>query len=263
MADPGVTAACLARYYDLDLEDDPGDLDLYRAMAERTGGPILELAAGSGRLAVPLARSGYAVTAVDNDPAMLLRAEQAWAATRRPAGRRGAGSLELVDADLTTLALDGRYGLAFIGLNSLMLLDLDAQRQALRVLATHLRPDGVGIIDMVVMDATDLAGYDGRLYLDWIRDDPETGGTVTKLSSARHDAATATVVVTTMFDATSPGGGAIERTVRIDRLHLRSAADLVRDALDAGLRTELLAGDHQGSPFGPGAERVVLIAVPV
>ncbi len=58
----------LARYYDLDLQDDPGDLDLYLAMAERTGGPVLELAAGSGRLAVPLARAGYAVTAVDNDP---------------------------------------------------------------------------------------------------------------------------------------------------------------------------------------------------
>ena len=37
----------LARLYDLDLIDDPGDLDLYLALAERTGGPILELAAGT------------------------------------------------------------------------------------------------------------------------------------------------------------------------------------------------------------------------
>ena len=33
----------LARLYDLDLVDDPGDLDLYLALAGRTGGPILEL----------------------------------------------------------------------------------------------------------------------------------------------------------------------------------------------------------------------------
>ena len=40
------TAAALARLYDVDLLDDPGDLDLYLSLAGRTGGPILELAAG-------------------------------------------------------------------------------------------------------------------------------------------------------------------------------------------------------------------------
>ena len=70
-------AAALARLYDLDLLDDPGDLDLYLALAGRVGGPILELAAGSGRLAVPLAAAGYDVTGVDLDPAMLDRARTA------------------------------------------------------------------------------------------------------------------------------------------------------------------------------------------
>ena len=62
------TAAALARLYDVDLLDDPGDIDLYLALAARTGGPILELAAGSGRVAIPLAQAGYEVTAVDIDP---------------------------------------------------------------------------------------------------------------------------------------------------------------------------------------------------
>ena len=74
------TAAALARLYDLDLLDDPGDLDLYLAMADRADGPILELAAGTGRLAVPLAVAGHPVTAVDLDPAMLERARQRAAA---------------------------------------------------------------------------------------------------------------------------------------------------------------------------------------
>jgi hypothetical protein len=43
------TAAALARLYDLDLADDPGDLDLYLALADRVDGPILELAVGTGR----------------------------------------------------------------------------------------------------------------------------------------------------------------------------------------------------------------------
>ncbi len=63
MADtPSSFGAALARLYDLDLVEDPGDLDLYLALATRTGGPILELARGTGRLAVPLAAAGHDVT---------------------------------------------------------------------------------------------------------------------------------------------------------------------------------------------------------
>ena len=53
-------AAEIARLYDLDLAEDPGDVDLYVALAQRTGGPILELAVGSGRIAVPLAAAAWA-----------------------------------------------------------------------------------------------------------------------------------------------------------------------------------------------------------
>src|SRR5512141_2072188 len=96
--------AALARLYDLDLTEDPGDLDLYLALAARTGGPILELAVGSGRLAVPLAAAGFAVTGVDLDPAMLARA-RATAATPGRGRARRARRLELVEADLVGLRL--------------------------------------------------------------------------------------------------------------------------------------------------------------
>ena len=84
----------------LDLAaDDPGDIDLYLALAERTGDPVLELAAGSGRIAVPLAAAGHRVTAVDIDPAMLARA-RASAERERVAAR-----LEPVEADLLGVRL--------------------------------------------------------------------------------------------------------------------------------------------------------------
>ena len=46
----------LARLYDLDLLDDPGDLDLYLALADRADGPILELAAGTRPAGGPAGR---------------------------------------------------------------------------------------------------------------------------------------------------------------------------------------------------------------
>jgi SAM-dependent methyltransferase len=253
------TADALARFYDLDLVDDPGDLDLYLALADRTGGPILELAVGTGRLAVPLAAAGDRVTGVDLDPAMLARA-------RRRADAAGPDAVErltLVEADLVGLRLPdaGRYGLAFIALNSLMVLDgRSAQRAALTTLAEHLAPGGVAAVDVWLPDAEDLARFDGRVILEWPRLDPETGELVTKAGSAQHDAATATVSLTSVFEAATQGGPT-RRWVRHDRLRLVSADELQTWAEDAGLVVEVLAGGYDLGAFGPRAERAVLIAV--
>lgn len=251
-------ADALARYYDLDLRDDPGDLDLYRALLTRQEGPVLELAAGSGRLAVPLALAGHSVVALDNDPAMLARTAALWAARR---GRRPADRLRTVVADLTTIRLDERFGLVFIGLNSLLLMaDEDAQAAAFRTIAAHLAPDGLAVIDVLLPDAGDLALYDGRLLLEWVRLDPETGEQVVKLASARHDVATATVDLTQIFEASPPDGGPVRRVLRQDRLRLLTARELTLLAEAAGLVVEELVGDYQMTPLGPGAERAVLLA---
>ena len=121
-------ARALARLYDVDLVEDPGDLDLYVALARRTGGPILELGGGTGRLAVPLAEHGHDVTVVDLDPAMLERA-----ARRVAEMPNGSGRVDLVEGDLLDLRLPdaGSYALAFIALNTLFLLatrDASARR---------------------------------------------------------------------------------------------------------------------------------------
>ena len=115
----------LARWYDLDLADEPGDVDLYLALAARSAGPVLELAAGTGRIAVPLAGAGHEVVAVDHDPAMLDRARDAWSG--RPAG--SGGSLELVEADLLGVDLGARFDLVILALNGLLLMGT-AARQA-------------------------------------------------------------------------------------------------------------------------------------
>jgi len=258
------TAAALARLYDLDLQDDPGDLDLYLALAGRADGRILELAAGSGRLAVPLAAARHPVTAVDIDPAMLARARDRAATAGLPDGR-----LELVEADLLDLRPPnaGGYAMSFIALNSIMLLaSRDAQRRALQTLAAQLAPGGLAAVDVWLPDIEDLGRFDGRIILEWIR--PETtkdaGGRgdmtlVTKTGSAVHDAATGTITLTAVFEE-APQGGPTRRWVRQDRLRLVSADELAAFAEEAGLRVELVAGGYDLGPIGPGSERAVLIA---
>lgn len=267
MTGPHPTSAeLLARYYDLDLVDDPGDLDLYLALAARTGGPVLELAVGSGRLAVPLARAGHQVTGVDIDRAMLDRAGDAWARARGEARgpRSRVGALELIEADLVALDLPQRFGLAFIALNSLFQVGpTERQRAAVASLARHLRPGGVAVVDVELPDAAELASWDGRVVLDWIREDPEAAGsTVIRMSSARHDAVTASTMLSVIYDITDPSGS-VRRVSRSDRLHLLTVQQLEDAAGSAGLEVEVLAGDHQVTPLGPFSPRVVLIAVSV
>jgi hypothetical protein len=81
-----------------------------------------------------------------------------------------------------------------------------------------------------------------------------------KSSSARHDAATATVDLHSVFDAWPSSGGPVRRVDRVDALRLVSADELVRFATDAGLAVDILGGDYELEPFGRGAPRAVLVA---
>ena len=257
-ADPA-TAAALARLYDLDLADDPGDVDLYRALADRGRGRVLELAVGTGRVAIPLAAAGHRVTGVDNDRHMLDRARARAAAEIAGSG----GSLELVEADLVGLALPegAAFDFGFLALNSLMALGTrTAQQAAIQALADHLVPGGIAAVDVWLPDADDLARYDGRQILEWARPEPTTGAIVTKTGSAQYDAATGTIALTTIFEE-GPQGAAAVRWVRRDRLRLVSADELTGFAEAAGLRVETLAGSYDLEAHGPGSERAVLVAI--
>ena len=251
-------AAAFARLYDLDLADDAADLDLLHALAARADGPVLELAVGTGRLAVPLAEDGHEVTGVDVDPAMLARARDRAAAAGPAVARR----VRLVEEDARSVRLPdaGDYRLAFIPLNSIFLMGSRTDQAAtIRTLAAHLAPGGIAMIDAWLPDADDLARYDGRLVLEWVREDAATGRLVTKSGSAMYEAATSSVVLTTIFEEGRPGEPVV-RWVRVDRLRLVSPDELVAAAEAAGLIVETLAGDYELDDMGPDAERVVLVA---
>src|SRR5688572_18140622 len=71
-------AARLAALYDLDYGPLEGadDVEWFCGLARRTGGPILELGCGTGRITVSLAQEGHHVVGLDRSAAMLERAER-------------------------------------------------------------------------------------------------------------------------------------------------------------------------------------------
>ena len=252
----------LARLYDLDVDDERGDLDLHLALADRAGGNVVELAVGTGRLAVPLAQAGHDVLGIDHDPAMLARAR----ARAESAGSDVAARVHLLEADMVDLppdqlpGLSGRASLAILGLNSILVLpSRERQRAVLSTMAGLLAPGGTAVVDAWQPAIEDLAAFDGRLSLEWLRADPETGDQVSKTVAAWYDPTTRLVTLTTIFDAAPPGGD-LRRWTRVDALRLVSPDELVTFAEDAGLEVETLAGDHDLSPLDAGSERAVLVA---
>jgi hypothetical protein len=148
-----------------------------------------------------------------------------------------------------------------MALNTLLALgSQERQAGALRAVRRHLRSGGQAAIDVWIPAPDHLGHYDGRVILEWIRDDPESGDRIAKSSSAAYDRATETLEVHSFFDAWSPQGGAVRRVARTDRLRMIGADELVRLAGDAGLKVEQLGRDYELNAFGPGAERAVLVA---
>ncbi len=166
-----------------------------------------------------------------------------------------------VEADLTTWRPERpEFKLAILGLNSLFLLvERHLQRAAFETLAAALAPGGLAVVDIWLPDAADLARYDRRLILEYVRTEPETGRTVTRTVSALHDAATSTVLLDAIYEEGQPGEPA-RRWIRRDTLRLVTAGELVDFATSAGLIVDTLAGDYGLDPLEAGDERAILVA---
>ena len=170
--------------------------------------------------------------------------------------------IERIVADLVGLSLPGgaRFRLAILALNSILLLETrDAQAAALETMARHLLPGGIAVVDVWLPSADELAKYDGRIGLEYVRTDPESGLLVTKTAAAQHEQATGRVVLTAIYEE-GEQGGAVRRWIREDRIRLLNAADLRAMAAAAGLEIEVVAGNYAMDPGGPHDDRAILIA---
>ena len=121
--------------YNYDIEDnsDTG-IAFYSALAQETGGPVLEIACGTGRVSIPIARLGFAVTGVDIVPGMLARARS-----------KSAGlPTHWVEADARAFDLGEQFRLIFLTGNAFQAFLTRADQEALleRVRA-HLYAGGL------------------------------------------------------------------------------------------------------------------------
>ena len=122
-----------------------GDVGFYLELAERTGGPVLELGCGTGRVTWPLGEIGLEAVGLDLSPSMLAEAE----ARRADHPAASSARVTFVEGDMTEFDLGRSFRLVIIPARAfMMLLDPEAQRSCLACVRRHLDADGRLVVDL-------------------------------------------------------------------------------------------------------------------
>jgi SAM-dependent methyltransferase len=212
------------------------DLPLWRELAAAADGPVLDLGAGTGRVAIDLAAHGHDVVALDSDPALL-------------------GTLAERDPRVTTVTADARdfdltasFALVIAPMQLVQILGGRRGRLAmLEQVRSHLEPGGVFAAALAEpRDAIPDSGASPPLP-----DMLERDGWVFSSQPIAVREENGCVIVTRRRQAVSPAGGLEEETAEI-ALDLVTAEELEHEARSAGLtpaerRVVADTPDHIGS----------------
>ena len=215
----------------------PGPCEaFYRDLARQTGGPILELACGTGRLTLPLARDGHEVVGLDASPAMLQ-------ATQDKADAEGV-EIAFVQQDMRAFDLGRRFPLIILCCNSLAHLTTNEDvKSGLACILKHLAPGGLFAFDIVNPDVRALA----RSHAECMRLDlgPNPSSAIAVEEVASYDPVQQIRVA--QWRVLKPDATADEMAPLSLRLFFPQELPLLLEA--AGLELAARYGDFAGNPL--------------
>ena len=244
-----------AELYDLFYADFEDDLNMYAGFAERSGGPILEVGSGTGRVSIALAEAGHHVVGVELAEAMQIVAQ-------RKADRASVTDrVEFVAGDMRNFKLDRHFGLAIAPLNTFLHnLTLDDQLATLRRIKQHLKPGGLLVLDCFNPDPA-YAADDRRLIVQRSVIDRDTGQPAVLMLSRSTDWANQLQEITYLIDR-------CDREQQVQRSILPTCFRFVfRYEMQlllklGGFDLKEVYGSYDLEPFEAGSDKMVVVATP-
>jgi ubiquinone/menaquinone biosynthesis C-methylase UbiE len=243
-----------AAFYDWENRRTLGrrDVRFWQRLARQTRGRVLELGCGTGRVLLPLARTGVTSVGIDRSAAMLRIARR----RLRKAGL--AVSATLVRGDIRSLPFTARAPFALViapyGVVQSLLTDADLGA-ALQSAARVIEPGGRLGIDMVP-DVPQWREYSGRVT----HSGPAAGGAyLTLVESVRHDHARRLTSFDQEFRIRRPGRAPDLRKFTLTFRTL-SVRQMSRRVERAGFEIEAILGDYDSGPWDERADVWLLVA---
>jgi SAM-dependent methyltransferase len=223
------------------------DLPVWVELAEQTGGPIVELGAGAGRVSLHLAGHGHEVVAVERDLDLIRELEGIAEQRRVP--------LSVIAGDLASpaeLRLPVRPALTIGPLHVVQVLDAPARPALLASLREQLAPGG--ILALTVVDESTLLSS-GAASTQILPDMRELDGWVYSSEPLWVQVGDQALTVRRLRESVSPEG-LMERDIHDEVLHRVDAEKLEAEAADAGFRP---AGRRQISSGENEADSTVVL----
>ena len=244
-----------AELYDLFYDDFESDLPMYLGFAGRTGGPILEIGSGTGRVALALAGEGHAVVGLE--PAEALRSIAA-----RKADRAGvADRVQFIAGDMRRFRIDQHFGLAIAPINTFLHnLTLDDQLATLSCIRKHLRPGGLLVLDCFNPDPAH-ASDDRRLIVQRSVIDPDTGQPALLFMSRSTDWGSQTQEITYFIDRPDPAGR-IQRAVMTAMFRFIFPQEVQLLLKLGSFDLKEIYGSYDLDPFESASDKLIAVASP-
>ena len=237
--DPAYFGRQWAADYDSGTNPDPGPaVEFLAGLAE--GGPVLELAIGTGRVALPLAAGGVAVQGIEGSSEMVekLRAKP------------GGAEIPVTIADMADVPVSGPFPLVYLVFNTLFnLVDADRQAACFRNVARVLSPGGRFVLEAYVPDPADF-DRDEQVQVRSVTEDS------VRLRVHRFNREAQTFIrQTIVIDA---------QGVHLEPFAMRYCWPEQMDqmAIQAGLRLAERYSDWDRHPFGPDSKNHISVYRP-
>ncbi|MBM4437139.1 MAG: class I SAM-dependent methyltransferase [Actinobacteria bacterium] len=249
--DTGYEPAALV--YDLEYPTCAGDeLGYWAARARAAGGTALELATGTGRVAIALAKLGYRVTGLDTSEAMLRQAEAKRAAMPPRLARR----LTFVAQDMRAYDLQQTFDLVFVAFNSLLLLpSAEARLACFACSFRHVRPGGAFGFD--VFEVHEWDRQPDHEPPEVLHADAVTGRRVTRERFYRFNPATNRGASTFLYRIHAVDAVVEERRFSYS-LALVTCEQLTAEVERAGFEVAGIYGTYQRRPWDRNAPNLLI-----
>jgi SAM-dependent methyltransferase len=238
-----------AEFYDqLAPYRERGDIAFWVEMAHTSGGPVLEVGCGTGRVLIPTARAGVEIVGLDLSPFMLAVCRENLA--KEPAEVQA--RVQLIESDMRNFDLGREFALITIPFRPFQhLTTVEDQMACLKVIGRHLAPGGRLVLDLFNPSIPYLAAPE---RLEEFEDVPEFAmpdgrRIIRRARIARRDYFNQIQDVELIYYVTHPDGRQERLVHSFPMRHLfRFEAEhlLVR----CGFRVEALYADYDKSPYG-------------
>ena len=246
----------IAEYYDAEYQRHPAlkhDVPmLLKHIGRRPAKSILELAVGTGRVAIPLAKAGHRVVGVDYAADMLRIARR-----KRDAAGISPRQLTLVNQNVLRLNLREKFDWIVLLFNTFLAFPtLKEQDAVLQGVARHLKPGGKFWVQMFQPNLDILAKPKSEKLDPALMYIPELKRTVYRETTVVRDQAKQTQEVIFTYRWFDPKGRPREERLRFDLTYIFPRE--LRILLERnGLRIEKLYGDYDGSPLTADSPRII------